>query len=96
MSTFSITGQSGFHITFENGWTVSVQFGRVNYCANRYAPGEWASPVPPSRDAEVAVLTPDGEFFDLDGGEVRGWQSPAEVLALMVETAARAGSVEAA
>ncbi len=24
---FRITGKKGFHVTFENGWTVSVQFG---------------------------------------------------------------------
>lgn len=25
----------GFHITFDNGWTVSVQWGRSNYCDNK-------------------------------------------------------------
>jgi hypothetical protein len=84
---FAITGQKGFHITFENGWTVSVQFGAGNYCENRNHP-DWDGPVP-SRTAEVAVLSPDGEFHDLGGDIVRGWQSPQEVLALFVETAAR-------
>lgn len=31
---FKITGVKGFHITFENGWTVSVQFGGGNYSDN--------------------------------------------------------------
>jgi hypothetical protein len=26
--------RKGFHITFPNGWTVSVQFGGGNYCEN--------------------------------------------------------------
>ena len=35
MSTaFRITGKKGFHVTFANGWTVSVQFGPGNYCDN--------------------------------------------------------------
>ncbi len=29
---FFITGKKGFHITFANGYTVSVQFGPGNYC----------------------------------------------------------------
>lgn len=29
-----ICQSKGFHITFENGWTVSVQFGIGNYCEN--------------------------------------------------------------
>lgn len=27
----------GFQITFENGWTISVQWGTMNYCENRFA-----------------------------------------------------------
>ena len=32
---FRITEAKGFHIQFENGVVVSVQFGYGNYCANR-------------------------------------------------------------
>lgn len=32
---FRITDGRGFHVEFANGWTVSVQFGRHNYCDNR-------------------------------------------------------------
>lgn len=32
---FRITDGRGFHVTFANGWTVSVQFGPYNYCSNR-------------------------------------------------------------
>jgi len=31
---FRITGGKGFHITFENDYTVSVQFGSTDYCSN--------------------------------------------------------------
>jgi len=29
---FNITNGKGFTMTFANGWTVSVQFGGLNYC----------------------------------------------------------------
>lgn len=32
---FTITQGQGFHVLFENGWGVSVQFGPMHYCANR-------------------------------------------------------------
>ncbi len=32
--SFKITGGKGFHLTFPNGVTVSVQFGPDNYCDN--------------------------------------------------------------
>jgi len=32
---FRIVDKIGFHITFDNGWTVSVQFGPGNCCDNR-------------------------------------------------------------
>lgn len=32
---FRITDGKGFQITLPNGYTVSVQFGRHNYCDNR-------------------------------------------------------------
>ncbi len=30
----AICQNKGFHIRFDNGWTVSVQFGAGNYCDN--------------------------------------------------------------
>ena len=35
-----ITHNKGFHITFENGWTASIQFGWGNYCDNYNNPIE--------------------------------------------------------
>ncbi len=31
---FYITGGKGFHISFPNGYTMSVQFGPGDYCEN--------------------------------------------------------------
>lgn len=35
---FRTSLNKGFTITFDNGWTVSVQFGPGNYCQNRDKP----------------------------------------------------------
>ena len=80
---FTITQNRGFHMTFENGFTLSVQFGPGNYCERRYphdhdAPQkkrEWTS-----KDAEIAIFTPTGNFYTLPCGDnVLGWQSVDDV-----------------
>lgn len=73
---FKITHDSGFHITFDNGVTVSVQFGWGNYCSeypnNKDMFDEkinliqgWNDPLPlnGSPDAEIAI------FYDKGDGE---------------------------
>lgn len=53
-----ITQSKGIHITFENGYQVSVQFGYGNYCENRNnreIQGEDAK----SKDAEIAIFKND-------------------------------------
>ena len=91
---FKITIGKGFHVTFENGYTVSVQFGPGNYCqhhgrgvfasdwfAENYACGKEGS-----ADAEVAVWASDGNLIqrpDFDGDTVQGYVSPEYVLKLM-------------
>lgn len=80
---FCITAGKGFQITFENGWTASVQFGYGNYCCNRYINAVEDGCESP--DAEVAAW---GCVEDKTG-EVNGWQSPKEVLAFLSDVAAR-------
>ena len=84
MMGFRITGKKGFHITFANGWTVSVQFGPGNYCANRHMTigkddelcGSRGSP-----DAEIAMWPSSGEMETFEeGGTVLGWTTPERVL----------------
>lgn len=55
MSRFSANGR-GFHMTFENGLTVSVQFGPGNYCENHDAMDFSIGKIWSSKNAEVAVL----------------------------------------
>ena len=35
MKKFKSTERQGFHMTFENGLTISVQWGFINYCDNK-------------------------------------------------------------
>ena len=62
---FKITGHKGFHVTFENGYTVSVQFGPANYCDNYNM--DFSKPKSlehlESSDAEVAVWKGSGKLL---------------------------------
>ena len=82
---FYITGKKGFHIVFANGWTVSVQFGPGNYCEHhdRMFSEDEACGKEGSSNAEVAAWGPDGKMVNLGDDTVRGWQSPAAILALL-------------
>lgn len=82
---FAITHRRGFHMTFANGYTVSVQFGFGQYCEARNTPN-----ANESKDAEIAVWPSGGELMRCDGSgdTVRGWQSP-EAVARLIDWAAR-------
>lgn len=90
---FRITGKKGFHVTFANGWTVSVQFGPGNYCDNYdlniFDDAELAGNRG-STTAETAVWGPDGEMIDRGNGDtVQPRQTPAQVLDLLTWAASQ-------
>lgn len=62
---FLSTMRKGFHMTFENGLEVSVQWGAGNYCENHFpADRDFSfSKDARSSDAEIAVIF-NGEFLD--------------------------------
>lgn len=71
--------ERGFWITFDNGHTVSVQFGTGNYCENRDGNAK------ESKDAEIAAWDADGDWihvkgFDYFGDDVLARQSPEAVV----------------
>lgn len=69
-----LTTVAGFHMTFPNGWTVSVQTGTMNHCDDD------------GQNAEVWAWNDDtGERVDAPSG----YQRPAEILAYMNEIAAK-------
>jgi hypothetical protein len=91
---FKITDGKGFHMTFANGWTVSVQWGAGNYCQNyntRPADGtERAYEYMQRKLGEEGVPVAEAGWWKGSGDmEVCGHMSPDEVVALMVELAAR-------
>jgi hypothetical protein len=80
----SDTDACGFQMTFENGWTISVQWAEFNYSqrTDRPSPEE-------SKTAECAVWDHNGDWFKLTScDDVQGWMSPDEVAALITRVAA--------
>jgi len=63
---------NGFQIIFENGCTVSVQFGKANYSDQG------------KTTAEVGVWNKEGKWIHLQQYDVvKGYCSPSEVLEIM-------------
>jgi len=87
---FSASGNKGFSITFENGNTVSVQWGPGNYCNPTHELGRGAAYNAPaeadrweSATAEVAAWNSQGEWHNCGGDQVKGWLKPDEVAAFI-------------
>ena len=91
---FYITSKKGFHIKFDNGYTVSIQFGPGNYCDNydmRIGHDEEKAGADGSTTAECAVLSPHkdgnrGNLIELpgcNGDTVTNRSNAKEVLELM-------------
>jgi hypothetical protein len=77
---FTINQNKGFGLTFENGWTISVQFGPGNYGSNHDADFRaFEKEGAKSDTAEIAAWDPDGTWWDWDRGQLCA--SDAEVSA---------------
>lgn len=91
---FISTRRKGFHMTFPNGLTVSVQWGAGNYCDN-HLPADMDfsySKDAESNTAEVAVLDSNEDFIDPQqflnyqinsDGMVAGYLTPTQVAELL-------------
>lgn len=53
---------NGFRMRFKNGYEVSVRFGNENYCDNYGIGGKFLV----SHNAEIIVMSPDGQLVELD------------------------------
>ena len=91
---FVSTKSKGFKITFENGLSLSVQWGKGNYCTNYYGDcyNEFCHGAE-SETAEVAVFK-GNKFMDLNlflpeyiqtDGQVAGYLTPDDVVTLLVK-----------
>lgn len=75
-STDKTAYTNGFHMTFANEWTVSVQFGKGNYISDRNHHGQ-------SVDAEIAAWDKDGVWYRFEDDNVKGWVKADEVADFM-------------
>jgi hypothetical protein len=77
----AITLQKGLQMTFENGYTVSIQFGYGNYCDTTETELMANKSIIEANNAEIAVWDEDGEFIQMEGwsDSVKGWVSPEDV-----------------
>lgn len=97
MSMFSSNTGNGFHMTFDNGYTISVQWGYGSYCENQYRHDIGFNDPCKAEHAEIAVIdTRSKEFVDpsdymgvdYDGGDdVVGWVTADEVAAIIYHVA---------
>lgn len=80
---FISTENKGFSMTFENGLSISVQWGTSNYCEKQHSfeygiemkKNTWKS-----YDAEIAVITKDRKFVGIAEDDcVIGWLSTDRV-----------------
>jgi len=87
MIGFKLCTDKGFHIGLSNGFTVSVQFGRGNYCEH-YNDSNWQKPNEGSSfDAETAIFSPKDDLIPVNGETVQGWQQPDDVVRLLTVVA---------
>jgi hypothetical protein len=80
----------GFQITFDNGLTISVQFGTGNYCSRRNYDGKYAdelkAEIIQSFSAEIAIWDKTGKWFNFGHDTVKGWCEADEVAKWIIKT----------
>ena len=79
MSKFSINNGKGFTMTFENEWTISVQFGFGNYCTNRNNQTLQGNDSVKCDTAEIGIWDKNGEWYDFGDDCVKGYVDADEV-----------------
>ena len=94
--SFVATRNKGFRMKFENGFSISVQWGIENYCEKK----SFNTNTDPKKErlwesmnAEIAVFDDDGIVSIGGDDQVIGWLSPDEV-AKVIEGVASAESSE--
>jgi hypothetical protein len=80
---FVINDNKGFQITFDNGYTVSVQFGPGNYGSNYRASFDEYDKPQQATTVETALIGPDQGFVSYKGDDVQGYQNVNDVLELI-------------
>lgn len=81
----------GFTIGFKNGYEISVQFGKVNYCSNKHLARSNQNSLDDCVNCETAIFKPNGKFLKYKGDDVQGYQTADDV----AETIAYTQTLEA-
>ena len=87
--SFKSQERPGFQMTFDNGWTISVQWHNFAYCERKgkfSSDDQWSSDDPnptTSKDAEIAAWDKNGEWYQFEHDQVLGWQTADEVADFM-------------
>ena len=75
---------AGFSITFDNGWTASIQFAKHNCCSNQFEEETEQQ----CQDAEIAALNSNSdtdEWHSFGDDTIRGWVNANEIVDFLVE-----------
>ena len=84
---FTATQNKGFRMNFENGLTISVQWGTMNYCEKKNLGAkykdEMKEPIWESKSAEIAVFNEEGIVPIGGDDQVIGWLSSNEVASVI-------------
>jgi hypothetical protein len=90
------TGNKGFQLTFENGLTISVQWGVGNYCENRQY-SDYSAPMKKEiwdcSTAEIAIWDKSDVWHNFGSDTVKGYVSSDEI-AKWVSKVQRAKSIK--
>ena len=84
---FKTCNNSGFHLTFRNGITISVQWGEGCYATGV----DSISTGIEARSAEVMIWDGDGHTLRFGANETLGYLSPDRVAVLISNAAAAVG-----
>ena len=90
---FDISPNTGFTMVFENGWTVSVQWGTGSYSHNQsLGLSTFGKVAPPSPTAEIAAWDSEGHWYRGDDwtDDVSGHNQADDVAAFIAMIAAKA------
>ena len=86
MSKFRSSTRPGFSMTFENGWTISVQWHLGAYCDRKSLSIEPDNNPAESTTAEIAIWDTQGKWYNFGSDEVLGYQTADQVAKWMEVT----------
>ena len=75
-------GEDGIQWSFDNGYTVSMQWGAAHYCSNRNL-SDNCKPTGSSPNCEICIVDPNGDAVKLEGDWVKGWVSTEKLVGVL-------------